>query len=112
LAALVLRCNGYRVLEAGDGAEALRIVENEEEPIDLLLTDVVMPGLSGRQLADRVKVLRPGMRVLYQSGYTDDAIVQYGVRGAETAILQKPYSGAALTRKVREALEQKREALT
>ncbi|HEY1861471.1 MAG TPA: PAS domain S-box protein [Gemmataceae bacterium] len=111
LAALVLRGNGYKVLEAGDGAEALQIVATEVEPIDLLLTDVVMPGMSGRQLADRVKDLRPDTRVLFQSGYTDDAIVHYGVCGAETAFLQKPYSGSALTRKVREVLEQERQVV-
>jgi PAS domain S-box-containing protein len=105
LARRILERNGYRVLEASNGDEALQICEQHQGAIHLLLTDVVMPGISGPALADRVALLHPATRVLYTSGYTDDAIVQRGVLSAGTAFLQKPYTSETLARKVRDVLD-------
>jgi CheY-like chemotaxis protein len=101
----LLMRQGYTVIEAGSGAEAVRAAESEERPIHLLLTDVVMPDLGGRDLADAVRKRRPGVRVLYMSGYTDDAIIRHGVSRATDAFLQKPFTLPGLARKVREVLD-------
>ena len=105
LAREVLEGNGYAVIEASHGGEALRRAEEFRGPIHLLLTDVVMPGLGGRQLAEGLSALHPETRVLYLSGYTEDAVVRHGVLQAETNFLQKPFSLTALTQKVREVLD-------
>ena len=94
------------MIEAIDADEALRLVEEHAEPIHLLVTDVVMPGMSGRELAERLTELRPELKVLYVSGYTDDAVVRHGLLEAEIAFLQKPFTPDALARKVRELLDQ------
>ncbi len=104
-AARVLRDCGYRLLTAADGNAALRIAAVEVAPIDLLITDVVMPGPSGRQTAEALTAARPGLRVLFVSGYTDDAIVRHGILQATVEYLQKPFSPGALARKVREVLD-------
>ena len=96
---------GYKVLEASQGEEALRVGEQHRGPIHLLLTDVVMPGLSGRQVAEALRQRHPAMKVLFVSGYTDDAVVRHGVLEAETAFLQKPFTPVALANKVREVLD-------
>ena len=101
----VLERQGYAVLEVPDAAAALRIAEKHQGPIRLLVTDVVMPGLSGRELADRLTKLRPEMRVLFVSGYTDDAVVRHGILEPGIAYLQKPFTPEGLARKVREVLD-------
>jgi CheY-like chemotaxis protein len=105
LAREVLERQGYRVIEAADGAQALGVCEAAPGRVDLILTDVVMPRMSGRELVDRVRASRPDMRVLYMSGYTEDAIVRHGVRDASTSLLGKPFAPADLVRKTREVLD-------
>ncbi len=105
LARDALRARGYTVLEARHGAEALQIAEQQPGPIHLMITDVVMPGMSGRVLANRLAVLQPRMKVLFMSGYTDNAIVHHGVLDPGTVFLQKPFGPAVLSHKVREVLD-------
>jgi CheY-like chemotaxis protein len=105
LACRALRHYGYTVLEAGDPEDALRLADEYAGRIHLLLTDMVMPGMSGRELAGRLLPSRPGMAVLYTSGYTDGAIVQHGVLGSDVPFLHKPFRPAALAQKVREVLD-------
>jgi len=104
LASELLESNGYKVLQAANGADAVRLAEKYQEPIQLLLSDVVMPGLDGRKLADHMVRTHPGIKVLYMSGFTDDAIVHHGVLDSGVALLEKPFTKASLLRKVREIL--------
>jgi PAS domain S-box-containing protein len=105
LALEILAMHGYVVLEAAEAGEALRLGDGHTGRIDLLLTDVIMPGMSGRELAVQLTARRPGLRVLYMSGYTADAMAKHGVLEPEIMFLQKPYSPAALAHKVREVLD-------
>ena len=105
IAKLALESHGYTVLEASAGADALILADKFARPIDLVISDVVMPGMSGRQFAEALRVLRPDFRLLFISGYTDDAVVRHGIVKADEAFLQKPFSPNALARKVREVLD-------
>jgi DNA-binding NtrC family response regulator len=109
LAHLVLEEYGYVVLSAGRASEALRLAERHPGPIQLLLTDMVMPETSGPQLAQRLVALRPDTAVLYMSGYTDNAPVAPGPSGAPVQFLQKPFTPEALARKVRAVLDSARQ---
>jgi CheY-like chemotaxis protein len=100
----ILEEHGYRILEAERGDEALAVARRHAEPIHLLLTDVVMPGMNGRALAEALVAERPSLRVLYMSGYTDDVIADRGVLEPGTRLLMKPFTAAALLRRVHEAL--------
>jgi len=106
IAQQALERQGYTVLAAPSGADALALAAQHGATIHLLLTDVVMPGMSGRDLADRLTAQRPGIRVLYISGYTDNAIVRHGMLEPGLAYLQKPFRPDALVRKVREVLDE------
>jgi PAS domain S-box-containing protein len=104
LAREILSIHGYTVLDATSPSDALRLADTHPGPIQLLLTDVVMPEMNGRQVADRLIAVRPGLKVLFMSGYPDAAIVEHGVLEAGTYFLQKPFTPDGLSRKVREVL--------
>jgi two-component system, cell cycle sensor histidine kinase and response regulator CckA len=105
LARAALEGEGYRVLEAPDGEAGLALARSYPNPIALLITDLVMPGMSGRELAEALAVIRPEMRVLYISGYTDDVRLRYGLVGGQMPFLQKPFGPRALAQKAREVLD-------
>ena len=104
-AASILRRQGYQVLESADGDAALRVSAEHGGVVDLLLSDVVMPRMSGPELATRLTALRPRMKVVFMSGYTDDVTLHHGVRSAEVAFLQKPLTPESLALKIREVLD-------
>jgi PAS domain S-box-containing protein len=103
-----LETAGYTVLEAADPGRALRLASEHAGAIHVVLTDLVMPEMSGRELAERLKSVRPGIRVAYMSGYTDDAIIAHGMRDRNASFLQKPFGRGSLARLVREALDRPR----
>jgi len=105
LTRLLLEGCGYTVLDSGDPADAIEIAARHNGPLPLLITDVVMPGFSGPILAERLRAVRPEMKVLYTSGYADDEVAQHGLIGADRAFLEKPFGRDALIRKVREVLD-------
>jgi two-component system, cell cycle sensor histidine kinase and response regulator CckA len=102
----MLRISGYTVLQAGHAGEALLVCERHEGPIPLMITDVVMPGMGGRELAQRLMQVRPDMQVLFMSGHTDDAMLRHGVRDALFSFIQKPFTMDVLLRRVRAMLDQ------
>ncbi|HTU35763.1 MAG TPA: PAS domain S-box protein [Candidatus Acidoferrum sp.] len=99
-----LETNGYTVIQAADGHTALELARMHQGPIHILITDIVMPGISGRELAERVARIRPEMKVLYMSGYTDQSVVQHGMLESGSVLLQKPFTMSALATKLREIL--------
>jgi len=105
LSVTLLEEHGYQVLSAANGAAALELAQQDSRSIDLLLTDVIMPGLGGHALAGRMEALRPGLKVLYMSGYTDSSIAQHGVLEAGISLLHKPFTEEELVRKIREVLD-------
>src|SRR5262249_36476217 len=100
LIAGTLRKVGYTVLEARDGASALEVAARHKGTIDLLLTDVVMPGMNGRELGERLKETRRGVRVLYMSGHSEDAVLRHGIETSSVQFIQKPFSMGALLEKI------------
>jgi two-component system cell cycle sensor histidine kinase/response regulator CckA len=106
LARTILEQQGYRVVEAASGEDAVRLMDRYTGPLDLVVTDVVMPGIDGRDVADAVRAQFPSAKVLYLSGYTSDAVVRHGILHHEVAFLQKPFSAAGLAAKVREVLSE------
>jgi signal transduction histidine kinase/ActR/RegA family two-component response regulator len=107
----VLHARGYAVLDASNAAEAVRISNDFVGPIHVLLTDVVMPDVNGRELADQLKQTRPEMRLLYMSGYTEDQVVHHGVMTSDVGFLQKPFTPERLLRKLRETLDRRYDAV-
>jgi CheY-like chemotaxis protein len=105
LARLIFESLGYRVLEASDGQEALALAQQHTGPLQLLVTDIIMPRVGGRELAERLRALRPALRILYLSGYSDETLDHQGLPGEGLAFLQKPFTPMTLARRVREVLE-------
>ncbi len=104
VASRILRRNGYRVLEADNGAEALRVCENEEDEVDLIVTDLVMPEMGGSELAERIRENQPDARILFTSGYTEDAVFRQSLLHTGEAFLEKPFTPAKLANKARQVL--------
>ncbi|MEO7474332.1 MAG: response regulator, partial [Gemmatimonadales bacterium] len=111
LACRALREQGYAVLEARTGADALRQLQARPSAIDLVITDVVMPEMGGRELGRRLKATRPSLPLLFMSGYTGEDVIQRGLMDADSAFQQKPFAPTGLARKVREILDQTRARL-
>ena len=101
----ILQGQGYTVLDAKDGQDALEILEQRPGPVHLMLTDLVMPGMNGRELALKMKVRWPGMKVLYMSGYAEEGIVNQGLLEQGLIYIQKPFEARALARRVRQLLD-------
>jgi hypothetical protein len=111
LARLLLQRQGYTVLAAGDGQEALRLAEDHSGSINLVLSDLVLPGMSGVSLTEQLSRRRPNLRTLFMSGYTDKAIAHHNRLGSGGAFLQKPFSSLELARKVRSVLDRHESSL-
>jgi CheY-like chemotaxis protein len=105
LSADILAMYGYNVIAAATGTEALELSGKENSTVDLLLTDVVMPGMSGKRLADELRSFIPGIKVLFMSGYADEIIAEHGILDEESSLINKPFTPEGLARKVREVLD-------
>ena len=106
LVRFTLEEQGYHVLTASAGLDALDLIRLYPSQVDLLVTDMIMPGISGRELAEEARKARPGLRVVYMSGYTDDALSRYGLQGTSDQFIQKPFTPLGLVRKIRTVLDQ------
>jgi CheY-like chemotaxis protein len=104
VASRILRRNGYRVIEAGNGSDALKAADNEAEPVDLIVTDIVMPEMGGTELAKRIREKQPDARILFTSGYTEDAVVRQSLLHEGESFIEKPFTPATLAKKAREML--------
>jgi DNA-binding response OmpR family regulator len=104
MVAKMLRIQGYQVLEANDGFEAVRLAQELDGPLNLLLTDVIMPRINGKDLADKLKESRPNLKVLFMSGYSDEMIARHGVLEPGVALIEKPFDSHSLAHKVRQVL--------
>jgi len=104
----ILAANGYRVTAAASGAEAIAVVTASPEPLDVLVTDVVMPGMQGREVAERITALQPGIAVLFMSGYTEGLLSDQGVLDPGINLIEKPFTEAALLGKLRSVLRTRR----
>ncbi|HEY5932522.1 MAG TPA: response regulator, partial [Nitrospira sp.] len=104
---MLLQQHGYNMLEASNGSEGVAVAENHRGTIHLVITDLVMPKLSGREMAGRLTALKPGLRVLFMSEYTEDVVIQQGVASSMVDFLHKPFAIATLAQKVREILDRK-----
>jgi DNA-binding response OmpR family regulator len=100
-----LRTNGYVVLDAPDSNTAIELANGCESPIDLLLTDVILPGISGRDMAELLQISRPSMKVIYMSGYTDEFIAEHGIMDPTIVLLEKPFRMSTLLQNIREVLD-------
>jgi two-component system cell cycle sensor histidine kinase/response regulator CckA len=107
----ILSIKGYKIVEARSAADAIHFMESHKETVDLVLTDVIMPGMKGRELGERLAKLHPGVRLLYMSAYTEDAILNDGILDPGTAFIEKPFGSDELARKVREMFEANRNSL-
>jgi CheY-like chemotaxis protein len=105
LACRILQAQGYTILQAQNGDEALQVYEQHQGSIHLILTDVIMPKMGGRQLYDRLHAVQSDLKVLFMSGYTDDAVLRHGVLEADTNFIEKPFTYASLAKTVREILD-------
>lgn len=105
IALMGLESHGYSVRSASDGLGALTSIERDQPPLDILVTDVVMPGMSGRELAKKVRLLYPGIKVLFMSGYTEDAVIRHGILQEDVAFIRKPFTPNSLAIKVRQVLD-------
>jgi CheY-like chemotaxis protein len=103
----ILKSLGYHVLEAAHGKEGLALFEKATGPIHLVLTDVVMPQMGGPEMAERIQQLRPSIKVLYTSGFTESAVLERGVALGKVTLIQKPYTREILALKIRQALDEK-----
>jgi two-component system, cell cycle sensor histidine kinase and response regulator CckA len=101
----ILSAKGYKVLEADSGSAALTMMAAPDRAIDLQVSDVIMPGMGGRQLAERLRAQRPGLKVLFVSGYTDDDVIKQGILDPGTPFLPKPFTPETLLRKIRDVLD-------
>jgi two-component system, cell cycle sensor histidine kinase and response regulator CckA len=101
---MFLEINGYTVVDARNAADAIQLMERHQGSIEMVLTDVVMPGMKGRELIQQLVKLRSGLKVLYMSAYTEDAAINFGILGPGSAFIEKPFNADELTRKVREVL--------